>query len=193
MHAEPIEGTPAVFLDRDGTINEDVGYLRDIGQLTIMPGVTQAIRILNNCGFKVVVVTNQSGVARGYFCEEFIGQLHDHLRAVLQEKGAIIDAFYYCPHHPTEGFPPYRKICSCRKPETGMFIQAARDLRLDLSCSYMVGDKIQDIQAGKKAGVKTILVKTGYGSFVKEEDIISEYVAQDLFSAAQWIADNVAK
>jgi len=193
MHVEPIKYTPAVFLDRDGTINEDVGYLRDTGQLTLIPGAVQAIQILNNCGFKVVVVTNQSGVARGYFREEFIGQIHDHLRAVLQRESAIIDAFYYCPHHPTEGLPPYRKICSCRKPETGMLIQATHDLHLDLSHSYMVGDKIQDIQAGKKAGVKTILVKTGYGCFIKEEDIISDYVAQDIFSAAQWIANSITK
>jgi D,D-heptose 1,7-bisphosphate phosphatase len=193
MHVEPLECTPAVFLDRDGTINEDVGYLHDIGQLVLIPGAAQAIRIFNNCGFKVVVVTNQSGVARGYFREEFVGQTHAHLHAVLQSQGAIIDAFYYCPHHPTEGFPPYRKVCSCRKPETGMFTQAARDLHLDLSRSYMVGDKMQDIQAGKKTGVKTVLVGTGYGRFVKEEDLLPEYVAQDLFAAAQWIADNITK
>ena len=193
MHVEPIEYTPAVFLDRDGTINEDVGYLQNIEQLTLIPGAAQGIRILNNYGFKVVVVTNQSGVARGYFREEFIVQTHDHLRAVLQRENAIIDAFYYCPHHPAEGFPPYRKTCSCRKPEAGMLIQAACDLHLDLSRSYMVGDKIQDIQAGKKAGVKTILVKTGYGCFVEEKDNLSEYVAHDLFSAAQWIANNIAK
>jgi D,D-heptose 1,7-bisphosphate phosphatase len=192
MYADAIK-FPAVFLDRDGTINEDVGYLQDLKQLSLIPGAAKAIRMLNGCGFKVVVVTNQSGVARGYFPEEFVTQTHDYLRVLLRKENAVIDGFYYCPHHPAEGFPPYRQICSCRKPDTGLLLQAARDLHLDLSRSYMVGDKIQDVQAGKKAGAKTILVKTGYGRFI-EENLSAEYVAaQDLFAAAQWIAKDITQ
>ena len=193
MYAGPLEYRPAVFLDRDGTINEEVGYLQDPKQLILIPGAAQAIRIFHDCGFKVVVVTNQSGVARGYFSEEVLVQIHHHLSAMLRQEKAVIDAFYYCPHHPEEGFPPYRKACSCRKPKAGMLLQAACDLHLDLSRSYMVGDKMQDVEAGKNAGVKSILVKTGYGRFADGKDSCAECVAEDLFSAAQWIAQDMAK
>jgi D-glycero-D-manno-heptose 1,7-bisphosphate phosphatase len=131
----------AVFLDRDGTINEEVGYLDSIDKLKLFPNAAAAIRIINESGMKAVVMSNQSGIARGYFTEEFVGTVHTHIQKTLRERGAFIDAFYYCPHHPTDGLGAYLKSCSCRKPEAGMLIAASEDLDIDLGKSYTVGDR----------------------------------------------------
>jgi len=182
----------AVFLDRDGTINEEVGYLRSLGQLAVFPWSAEAIRDLNRAGIKVVVVTNQSGIARGYFDEHFVRQVHRRLQDLLGRKGAFIDAFYYCPHHPTEGIPPYRKVCSCRKPEAGMLLQAARDLQIDLLRSYMVGDMMKDVQTGQRVGAKGILVETGYGSAEKlNTPPHPDYTAATLLDAVSWILEDL--
>lgn len=183
----------AVFLDRDGTINEEVGYLRKLEQLKLFPFSAEAIQILNRKGIPIIVVTNQSGVARGYFDEDFVYRLHDLIRDQLEAKGAHIDAFYYCPHHPTEGSDPYRRACTCRKPGTGMFLQASRDLHIDLSRSYMVGDMMKDVQAGKKAGTKGILVMTGYGADEKINKDFPDYRAIDLLDAVKWIIEDMAR
>ena len=184
----------AVFLDRDGTINEEVGYLSRLEQLKIFPSSAAAIRILNQRNIPVIVVTNQSGVARGYFKEDFVHEVHELLQKQLGIADAHIDAFYYCPHHPTEGHSPYLQICSCRKPEVGMLLQAARDLHLDLSRSYMVGDMMKDVLAGKKAGTKSILVMTGYGAGEKpDEDLFPDYTAPDLLAAVDWILKDMAR
>jgi D,D-heptose 1,7-bisphosphate phosphatase len=178
----------AVFLDRDGTINEEVGYLRNLEQLKLFPRSAEAIRRLNQRGIKVIVVTNQSGVARGYFGEDFVREVHGLLQEKLRTEEAYIDAFYYCPHHPTEGVGPYRQACACRKPEAGMLLQASRDLHINLSRSYMVGDMRKDVQAGRNAGTKGILVMTGYGTGEKaDEDPHPDYVAPDLPAAVEWI------
>jgi D-glycero-D-manno-heptose 1,7-bisphosphate phosphatase len=153
----------AVFLDRDGTINEEVGYLDRMDKLHLIPGAAGAIRRINKSGMKAVVVTNQSGVARGVFDEAFVDQVHARLRKMLRVEGALIDAFYFCPHHPEEGQVAYLKICGCRKPLPGMLLWASEELRIDLNRSYMVGDTLKDIEAGARAGAKTILVRTGYG------------------------------
>jgi D,D-heptose 1,7-bisphosphate phosphatase len=183
----------AVFLDRDGTINEDVGYLSRFDQLKLFPQAAEAIRMLNQRGIKVIVVTNQSGVARGYFGEDFVHEVHGLLQERLLLKEAHVDAFYFCPHHPTEGLDPYRQLCACRKPEAGMLLQASRDLHLDLSRSYMVGDMMKDVQAGRKAGTKGILVLTGYGASEKmKEDSLPDYVASDLMAAIDWILRDMA-
>jgi D-glycero-D-manno-heptose 1,7-bisphosphate phosphatase len=184
----------AVFLDRDGTINEEVGYLSSLDQLKLLPCSAEAIRMLNQLGIKVIVVTNQSGVARGYFGENFVNELHGFLQEKLRTEEAHIDAFYYCPHHPTEGPSPYRQQCSCRKPEAGMLLQASRDLHVDLSRSYMVGDMMKDVQAGRKAGTKGILVMTGYGTGEKtDENLLLDYVAPDLLAAVEWILKDMAR
>jgi D-glycero-D-manno-heptose 1,7-bisphosphate phosphatase len=194
MDAHKIAVQPAVFLDRDGTINEEVGYLSRLEQLQLFPSSSAAIRILNQRGIPVIVVTNQSGVARGYFKEDFVHEVHSFLQEQLGMEDAHIDAFYYCPHHPTEGLSPYLQVCSCRKPEVGMLQQAARDLHLDLSRSYMVGDMMKDVLAGKKAGTKGILVMTGYGPGEKpDKGLLPDYTAPDLLAAVDWIMKDMAR
>ncbi len=179
----------AVFLDRDGTICEEVGYLDSVDRMRLIPGAGEAIRKLNEKGFKTVVVTNQSGIARGYFSESTLKELHSELSRLLGRDGAFLDAFYYCPHHPTEGEVPYRQVCGCRKPAPGLLVQAAKDLDLDLKRSFAVGDKLADLECGRALGVKGVLVLTGYG----KEELASgpghaaSFVAADLYRAVEWI------
>jgi D-glycero-D-manno-heptose 1,7-bisphosphate phosphatase len=153
----------AIFLDRDGTINEEIGYMDRMEKLRLIPGAAQAIRLINESGMKTVVVTNQSGVAREIFAESFVAEIHARLREMLRAEGALIDAFYFCPHHPTEGKGAYLKTCDCRKPAPGLILRAAAEFHLDPARSYMVGDTLKDIEAGARAGVQGILVRTGYG------------------------------
>ena len=154
----------AVFLDRDGTINEEVNYLHRAEDFAFIPGVPEAIRRLREAGFLVIVATNQSGVARGYFSLEAVEELHRHIQAQLAAAGTTVDGFYICPHHPTSGVGAYRIDCDCRKGNPGMLLQAARDYHLDLGASYMVGDKAADMEAGRRAGCRSLLVMTGYGA-----------------------------
>ncbi len=193
MDDPKLELRRAVFLDRDGTINEEVGYLSKLEQLKLLPRSAAAIRMLNQRGIPVIVVTNQSGVARGYFGEDFVQALHDCLQRQLNSEDAHIDAFYYCPHHPVEGLDPYRRVCACRKPEAGMLLQASRELRIDLSRSYMVGDVMKDVRAGKKAGTKGILVLTGYGVNEQIQEDSPDYLAIDLLAAVEWIIEDMAR
>jgi D-glycero-D-manno-heptose 1,7-bisphosphate phosphatase len=154
----------AVFLDRDGVINQDPPhYAHRIDQLEIIPHVAEAIRLLNEADFKVIVVSNQSGIAKGYYQEEDAIRFNEAIRSRLHEEGALIDAFYFCPHHPEAENALYRVRCNCRKPSPGLLIQAAKDFDIDLTRSYMIGDKISDIKAGESAGCMSILVLTGHG------------------------------
>ena len=153
----------AVFLDRDGTIIRQVDLMHEVSQLRLLPGAATAIRILNEKGLLVVVVTNQPAVARGVASEQEIKLVHEELNRRLQARGAHIDAFYFCPHHPNATLEQYRTTCPCRKPEPGMILRAAEEYGLDLSRSVMIGDTTQDILAGNRAGVHTILVRTGHG------------------------------
>lgn len=155
---------PAVFLDRDGTISEEVGYVNHLSRLRLFPWTAEAIGKLNRAGFPVIVVTNQSGVGQGYFPELLVQEVHAKIQAELEPQGACIDAFYYCPHHPNARLSAYRVECRCRKPDTGMLEQAARDFNLDLSTSFMVGDSTRDVECGIRAGARTLMVMTGYGS-----------------------------
>ena len=190
----------AVFLDRDGVINEEVGYLDSLDKLKIIPGAYEAIRLINESGMKAVVISNQAGVAKGLFTEEFVRKTNDCLQTILSQQGAFINNFYYCPHHPTEGTEPYRQICDCRKPAPGMLIKAAQDLNIDLSVSYLVGDRFLDMEAAKKAGVKGILVKTGTGKELLQDDVQDkatpdskpDFIASDILEAVRWILDQVA-
>ena len=185
----------AVFLDRDGTINEEVGYLDSIDKLNLFAYTSEAIRLINESGMKAVVMTNQSGIAKGYFTEEFVRTVHKRIQEMLRERGAFIDAFYYCPHHQTEGVGIYLQSCACRKPEAGMLVQASKDLDIDLRRSYTVGDMLKDIQVAHTVGAKGILVKTGYGINTIEKDLASEsseicqpsYIAEDILDAVKWI------
>jgi D-glycero-D-manno-heptose 1,7-bisphosphate phosphatase len=152
-----------VFLDRDGTIIEEIHYLARPDQVRLIPGAAAAVRFLNESGVKVVVVTNQAGVARGYFPEERVGEVHAHLSDLLAAEGATVDAYYHCPHHP-DGHGAYRTECRCRKPNPGMLHAAAADLGLDLARSWVVGDNVSDLGAGAAAGCRTVLVRTGHGA-----------------------------
>jgi D-glycero-D-manno-heptose 1,7-bisphosphate phosphatase len=153
----------AVFLDRDGTLIEEVNYLASPEQVRLLPGAAEAVRRLNDAGLLVVVVTNQAGVARGYFPEIRVAEVHEHLSRLLGEFGAKIDAYYHCPHHPSEGVGAYRVDCDCRKPKPGLLLTAARELDIALSRSWMIGDKLSDAEAGAAAGCCTLLVRTGHG------------------------------
>ncbi len=184
---------PAVFLDRDGTINEQMGYINHISRFVLLPGVIQAIRRLNSLQVPVVVVTNQSGLARGYFPESLLQTVHEEMRRQLQAEGAHVDGIYVCPHHPEARQERFRQNCTCRKPKTGLLEQAAAELKLDLSRSYMVGDRWSDLRCGAAAGTATVLVRTGYGRGEElyigpQETLQPDYVADDLLAATAWIA-----
>ena len=153
----------AAFLDRDGTIICQVERMHNVSQLRLLPGAADAIRSLNAKNIPVIVVTNQPVVARGIASEHDVELVHEELNRRLQAKGAHIDAFYFCPHHPNATLEQYRVKCSCRKPEPSMILNAARELGVDLSLSVMIGDTTQDVMAGSRAGVRTILVQTGHG------------------------------
>ena len=144
----------AVFLDRDGTVTEEVGYVNHLDRLKLIPGAASAISRLNRAGILVILATNQAGVARGYFPEELVGQVHRRLEELLAQEGAHLVAIYYCPHHPQVGPPPYRKSCNCRKPAGGMLLEAAEKFSIDLSRSFMVGDKITDPITGMRLGAR---------------------------------------
>lgn len=149
----------AVFLDRDGTLNQEVGFLRSVDELTLIDGVTDAVRKINESGYLAIVVTNQPVIARGEVTFETLREIHNKLETLLGMEGAYIDGLYFCPHHPNKGFEgevaEYKIPCECRKPKPGMLLKAASDFRIDLSASYMIGDTIRDIQAGAAAGVTT--------------------------------------
>lgn len=158
-----------IFLDRDGTLNEEVNYLHRKEDLVLLPGVPEALKAFKAQDYKLVVITNQAGVARGYYTEEDVKELHRYMNELLEQQGAAIDAFYYCPHHPEHGIGKYKVQCHCRKPETGMFEMAERDFAVDKAASWMIGDKLIDVEAGRNYGVHTVLVGTGYGAAVHEE------------------------
>ncbi|MEI6214489.1 MAG: D-glycero-beta-D-manno-heptose 1,7-bisphosphate 7-phosphatase [Desulfuromonadales bacterium] len=173
----------AVFLDRDGTINVEKDYLYRSIDCEFIPGSIDAIRRFNNAGFLVVVVTNQSGVARGFYTEEDVETLHSYMAAELSRHRAHVDAWLYCPHHPS-GRGSYSLPCTCRKPLPGMLLEAARRFDIDLAASFMIGDKLADIDAGRAAGCKTLLVRTGYGTENETDCDPIVQVFNDLLAAA---------
>ncbi len=153
----------AVFIDRDGTISEEVGYVNHPTRYRVFPYAAEAIRRLNEAGWLAVLVTNQAGVARGYFTEDVIGAVHTLLTEELARGGARLDAIYYCPHHPSVGEPPYRFDCDCRKPRPGLIRRAADDLNIEVGASWMIGDRYSDTQLARNAGARAALVLSGYG------------------------------
>jgi D-glycero-D-manno-heptose 1,7-bisphosphate phosphatase len=158
-----------IFLDRDGTLNEEVHYLHKKEDLRLIEGAADALCRFRKSGYRLVVVTNQAGVARGYYQEEDVKLLHEYMNEILRPLGAEIDCFFYCPHHPEHGIGAYKKNCSCRKPDIGMFEQAEQYFQVDKAHSWMIGDKLIDVEAGKRFGVRTVLVGTGYGAKVHQE------------------------
>jgi len=180
---------PAVFLDRDGTVNEEMGYINHLSRFKLLPGTAAAIRRLNDAGVKVVLVTNQSGAARGYFPLSLINEVHQHLEKILAAAGAHLDAIYTCLHGPDDD-------CTCRKPRPHLLEQAARDLDLDLKRSYLVGDRYKDVETAANAGVPGLLVLTGYGR--GEHEYLRQsapaqpvHVAADLAAAVAWILEDL--
>lgn len=183
---------PAVFLDRDGTINEQMGYINHLSRFQMLPGAARAIARLNEAGFAVVVVSNQSGLARGYFPDELLTAVHKKMRAELAEKGGHVDGLYFCPHHPEAKRAEFRVACDCRKPKPGLVLQAATEMNLDLSRSFMVGDRWSDLKCGVQAGVTPLLVLTGYGRgdaqyIGPQQEIQPAFVGEDLSAVVDWI------
>ncbi len=183
---------PAVFLDRDGTINEQMGYINHLSRFVLLPGASQAVRLLNERGVPAVVVTNQSGLARGYFPPALLDAVHAEMKRLLAAEGAHLDGIYVCPHHPEAKVPQYRQSCRCRKPLPGLLEQAAADLRLDLSRSFMVGDRWSDLECGVRAGAVPVLVLTGYGQGELEhtgpqKKIQPAVIAGNLLEAAEQV------
>ena len=182
----------AVFLDRDGTISEEVGYVNHLSRYRLMPGSAGAIRMLNDAGYMTFLTTNQSGVARGYFSDTLLHSVHEKLERLLAAEGARLDGIYFCPHHPEEGPPPWRARCDCRKPLPGMILRAAREHGVDLARSWAIGDGVVDLQAAAAAGVRGILVLTGYGRGLVEHQphrftVQPVHTAEDLTGAVRYI------
>jgi D-glycero-D-manno-heptose 1,7-bisphosphate phosphatase len=180
-------GRPAAFLDRDGTIIREVDYLGSPTQVRLLPRAGEALRLLNEAGLAVVVTTNQSGIARGMLTEDDLERIHLVLEERLAHRGARLDGIYYCPHHPDVGEKLHRIRCRCRKPSPGMLERAARELDLELSQSYAVGDGARDVEAGRRAGCRTVLVRTGHGDAVDAVSLGPDLVAKNLFEAVKWI------
>jgi len=183
---------PVVFLDRDGTINEQMGYINHISRFHLLAGAAEAIRRFNGKDIAAVVATNQSGLARGYFPERLLDEVHALMHEELRKRGARLDGVYVCPHHPEAKEERYRLACNCRKPKTGLFEQAARELDLDLKRSYVVGDRWSDLKAAAAFGAKGVLVLTGYGrgdlEYIGPRQVIQpHFVAENLGEAADWI------
>jgi D-glycero-D-manno-heptose 1,7-bisphosphate phosphatase len=183
---------PVVFLDRDGTLNEEVGYIQDVSNLNLIKGAAEAVKRLNQAGVAAVLTTNQSGVARGYYPEQHIHKLHERLVSLLAQGGAKLDAVYYCPHLPDGTVEPFNCVCECRKPEAGMVTQALKEHgEYDPARSYVVGDKSTDVELAEKCGAKGVLVTTGFGQDVLEGKyqwpVKPDYIAKDLTEAVDWI------
>jgi len=189
----------ALFIDRDGTISEEVGYINHPSRFRVFPYAAAAIRHLNENDWLAIVVTNQAGVARGYFTEEMVKTVHAEMTAELGRQGARLDAIYYCAHHPSVGEPPYRFDCECRKPKPGLIVRAAEKYDIDLDESWMVGDRYSDVELARNAGLKSAFVLSGYGrgewehqraAWTEQPDLIAE----NLLEAVQMIvAETSAK
>jgi D-glycero-D-manno-heptose 1,7-bisphosphate phosphatase len=189
---------PALFMDRDGTISEEVGYVNHPARFRLFPYTAAAIKLLNENGWLAIVVTNQAGVARGYFSEDVIIQIHEQVQRDLQNASAKLDAIYYCAHHPSVGEPPYRLDCDCRKPRTGLIDRAAADFQIDLARSWMVGDRYGDVELARNAGLHSAFVLSGYGRGEWEFQrgswqIEPELVADDLLEAVKTIVERDAR
>lgn len=178
---------PAVFMDRDGTLSHEVGYVNHVSRFRLYPWAVDAVRLANRSGFLAVVVTNQAGVARGYFPESVIHEVHASLAASMAAGDARLDGIYFCPHHPSAGEPPYRMDCDCRKPKPGLVERAVADLDIDLRRSYVIGDRLGDLELAWRVGARGGLVKSGYGlgeltyhapTWPRQPDLVAENVLE---------------
>lgn len=188
----------AVFIDRDGTISEEVGYINHVSRFRLFPYASSAIKHLNENGWLAIVITNQAGVARGYFSEDTIHAVHKAMTNELKSNGAQLDAIYYCAHHPSVGEPPYRLDCDCRKPKPGLISRAVKDFGISLEESWMVGDRYSDVELARNAGINSMFVMSGYGrgewehqrpNWTEQPDL----VAEDLLGAVRLIVSGSVK
>jgi D-glycero-D-manno-heptose 1,7-bisphosphate phosphatase len=180
----------AVFLDRDGTLIDEVGYLDRPERIMLYPWSIEAIRALNRAGIRVVMVTNQSGIARGFFTEAMLADIHAHLASLLGAGGAHIDAYYYCPHHPDGKRPEYTRVCDCRKPGRGLVDRAVAEFGVDPSRSFAVGDRWLDIALARNVGARGVLVRTGYGTTEEHrppDGLSADAVVDNLIEATSWM------
>ena len=186
----------AVFIDRDGTLIDEVGYLDRVERVALYPWSIDAVRAFNRAGIRVVLLSNQSGVARGFFTEAVVQGVHDHIARLLGAGGARIDAYYYCPHHPDGKVPEYARVCDCRKPKRGLVDRAARELGIEPARSFVVGDRWLDVELARTIGGRGLLVRTGYGQAEEtrpREGLTADAVTDNLIGAASWILRSLAE
>ena len=184
----------AVFLDRDGTIIEEVGYLDRPERVEFFPWTIDAIRVLNQAGLAVVLVSNQSGIARGFFTDAVVDEVHGRMAEMLASGGARIDAYYYCPHHPDGSVPELARVCDCRKPARGLVDRAVTDFGIDPRRSFVVGDRWLDVGLARTVGAKGVLVRTGYGDSEERKprsDLKADAIVDNLIAASSWILQNL--
>ena len=189
---------PAVFIDRDGTINEQMGYVNHISRFVLLPGSAEGIRLLNRHQYLAIIVSNQSGVARGYFPMELIERIHGHMQDLLAKKGANIDGIFFCPHYPRGVVPEYSMECDCRKPRTGLVQKACEEFDIDMKNSYVIGDRFSDIELAERSNLQGIMVKIGYGLgdieyVLPRKPFKPLHIAQDLLHAVRWIIEQGVK
>ena len=189
---------PAVFIDRDGTINEQMGYVNHISRFVLLPGTAEGIRLLNRHQYLAIIVSNQSGVARGYFPMELIDRVHAHMKDLLAKEGANIDGIFFCPHYPRGTVPEYSVECDCRKPGTGLVQKACEKFDIDMKNSYVIGDRCSDIELAERSNLQGIMVTTGYGLGDIEYVLPNKpfkplHIARDFLHAVRWIIEREEK
>jgi D-glycero-D-manno-heptose 1,7-bisphosphate phosphatase len=180
----------AAFIDRDGVINEERNYVHRISDFVLLPGVIEGLQMLRDAGYRLIVVTNQAGIARGYYDQAEMDHLHDHMRELFAEHSILLDAIYFCPHHPQGCIKDFAVECDCRKPSPGLLIQAAKDFELNLATCVLIGDKLSDVRAGECAGVgRTVIVESGH-ELERGARLEADMVAADLLAAARLLTSN---
>ena len=189
---------PAVFIDRDGTINEQMGYINHVSRFVLIPGTAEGIRLLNRHRYLAIIVSNQSGVARGYFPMELIDRVHAHLNDLLAKEGANIDGIFFCPHYPRGIVPEYSVECDCRKPRTGLVQKACEEFDIDMKNSYVIGDRCSDIELAERSNLQGIMVRTRYGLgdieyVLPHKPFNPQHIARDLLHAIRWIIEQGVK
>ena len=189
-------GQAAVFFDRDGTLNEEVGHVRNAEDFRVYSFAARAVRLVNEAGLRAIVITNQSGIGRGFMPESLVRRVNRQLTRRIAAGGGKLDAIYYCPHHPEAAVERFRMVCECRKPAPGLLEEAAREFGVNLERSFMIGDRFVDILAGRRAGARSVLVLTGVGRVELVDEKINriaqpDHVAENVYKAVRWILSNL--